>query len=406
MNRLIFCFTNHTPQKPIAGRWRFVSTSSDDLGGRTGEFNTPEQLVGLAARFAGVRIEVYLAGEYSPTYWAHLPKKKRDAISSIPYQLEPLLTESIDLLHFTPLLAISNGQQYPVWVCSKQWLEQWIDFFANENIHPDNIAPDYSLLWQNDDFLFVDYQVQLKLDERLLVAGGINASGRPDFINLLLSTQSRGLRNKPTDKEATLLDTPERLGDEQADVIQDPNNLKMSRDHRALLSFETLQLNNKRLPGNLLSGIYKQKPKKTNRLAYIAAGVLGIGLLLNLVVGHMQQAGLIEQHQTVTNEVESVFKSALPTARMVAPLFQLQQVQQQRSLAGQTPELLNILNLFSGHLGERSKRPLSTLSFSYKEQTVHILYTGTELPSLPSNEKYKMKMLTQDGGLHRVDVIW
>jgi type II secretion system protein L len=405
MNRLIFCFTNHTPLQAIAGRWRFVSTSSDDLGEHTGEFNTPEQLVGLAARFAGARIEVYLTGEHCPTYWVHLPKKKRDAILSIPYQLEPLLTESIDLLHFTPLLAISNDQQYPVWVCTKQWLEQWIDFLVDVNIHPSNIAPDYSLLWQNGDFHFVDYQVQLKLDERLLVAGGINASGRSDFINVLLSTQHRALTSKPTDKTIRL-DALECLDGEQIDLIQNPDNPKGARDNLALLSFETLRLNNKRLSGNLLSGIYKQKPKKTNRLAYIAAGVLGIGLLLNLTVGYIQQTALVEQHQTVTKEVESVFKSALPTARMVDPLFQLQQVQQQRSLAGQTPELLNVLNLFSGHLGHRSERPLSTLSFSYKEQTVHILYTGTKLPSLPSNEKYKMKMLTQDGGLHRVDVIW
>lgn len=382
MNRLIVCFT-HLAQAPTAeGRWRLLSASPVDAAETVGGFTTQAELTSLVATFSDASIEVYLPGEYCPTYWAHLPKKKRDAIASIPFQIEPLLSEPLDQLHFTPLLNLPNTprQRYPVWVCNKQWLEQWIRFFTELGITPESIAPDYSLLWQNEGYSFIGCLMTSAIGERSLMAGSSNASGRFDFIQRFLTAQ-----------HCSVLDGG-------------------AKGQLKALSFETLTLDSKHPAGNLLSGTYKhhyqRKPKIANGLLYIAAAIAGLGLLLNLIVGHHQKMELEADMKRLASEADKAFKSALPNTRSVDPLFQLQQVQHQRSIAMKTPELLNVLNLFSGQLGERYQRPLSSLSFSQAEKVVSIIYHGTELPVLKNDEEYKVKLIKQGEGLHRVDVIW
>ena len=103
MDRLVVCISSPYPSEDLSGQW-YLFAQGDKGGSKSdsGVITGIEDLRLALQTYPQAEVRLYLPGEACPTYWVHLPKKSREAIKSIPYQIEPLITEPLDDVSFFP----------------------------------------------------------------------------------------------------------------------------------------------------------------------------------------------------------------------------------------------------------------------------------------------------------------
>lgn len=127
------------------GYWWFRDTTGACFAGVIGGFESIELLVN---RFGKKPAIVLVAATECSVVEAKLPDNSKEALKTIPYQLEENLLSDIADVVFTPLPVmekskLTNDKSVQVMVCSKAFLTDWQNHLSNTPMQVCQLLPDY-----------------------------------------------------------------------------------------------------------------------------------------------------------------------------------------------------------------------------------------------------------------------
>ena len=267
------------------------------------------------------------------------------------------------------LKVTGQPDHYAVWVCNSRWLQSWMRFLQESNLHIDLLRPDYSLLWEYNPNGFYSEPQSAQLGERCLLSGTLNASGPTEFIKTVLETS---IENTPVDID---LSVPPEWQGKWADSLIPQQKKKQAGD------------------------IKRQK------MFAIAACLLTTVMIINVAFGFMEQRRLQQQITAQSERIDQMFKQVLPDARKVDPNFQLQQALLQRKQAAQPSALLQGLNLLGQQIGGNATGEIRSFRYSNSEQLLTLIHNGNKLEPFEPENGMRLQQ-TQQGEEHHVSLAW
>lgn len=287
----------------IAGEWCLFD---DDRLVNSGNITMQADIDALVTLSEDSFTSLILAGEQVTLHWVTLPGTNRDALKTIPYQLEPVLLTSVEELSFLPLSVWRKKDgPMPVLVWSAKLKDKVRAWLADSRLQFDRVIPDYLLLKSAVDEVGTTKAVIFH--DRVLwwsdkAYGAFNSA----LYNHI--TGGANLNEKPA--SVSLSDLTKHAGNDRS--------FSLIKSRKAVSSG----------PGGKVA---------------IALIMLTIFVTLNAIILYVTNQRLERQLIEKNNQVASLFQDLLPGARQVDPVAQVSQLVTRKRSSQQAILLMNSL---------------------------------------------------------------
>lgn len=336
------CFVWLERTGAATGAWLVADGSSES---DSGELRSERDIAELKDRIGTQPVTFVIPGEGVKVSSVSLPNKSRDALKTVPFQLEAEWLSALDDLHWgfiSKKARQRNQSAYEVYVCSRQWLQQWREVIQTIGLNVERVVPDYLFLPSQEE-----PQHFFRWQQRMLLRGEVNGILPVSQVGLLEGQGYTGLLN--TD------------GSE---------NARSSRELLASLvssSFEVKDI-------NLLSGEYAiKKQVELSPKPFLMLFCFVSLLLVNWALD-FRELKLLQAYETKMDEERSeLFSSVVGhDVKMVDPVHQMRIAIEARKLQAQDPLLISLLTPIALQFADGGVL-LSQISFDKQEGRLEVL---------------------------------
>ncbi|MDQ7015829.1 MAG: type II secretion system protein GspL [Gammaproteobacteria bacterium] len=290
------------PSQPQQVSWRAPQSEQQASPIQNGSLSD----AALHAR--GQNVLLLVSGNEVLLTHAHVPSKNRSRVlSAIPFALEESLIDDVDELHFA--IGEADGDEYPVAVISKRYLEDLLEQLNAVGLRPQTLLPEPLALAEAHEgwSLLVDEQRAI-IRQAGLKGFSIEIEALPELLNSALDF---------ADTEA-----PQRLSVYHCGEADDLNlnTLPLAIDyHRCSHPLEQLNDRLEKPAINLLQGQYRrQDPLQKLWQPWKQPLAIAALLLLTSSIGMLlQHQQLGKQEQQLRSEIEQTFRATFPNVKRV-----------------------------------------------------------------------------------------
>ncbi len=362
---------------------RLIWLSCNDKGIPTSELQRGT-FVDLAKKSEGQKLHVIIPSKLVTLSYIQVPGSKQKAQKAIPFAMEEMLCEDVDLLHFS-VADKSTEVGYPVAVIAKSMMESLLEKFDAVGLRPVEMRPDALALPfpdtapRNWSAYSDDEQLILRTDTYT----GFTVD--KDIASLLLD---QCVKEIPEEEQRVFV----LYSDSKENRLPVPEELSRNMESRQsknllFLLAEGIMCT---VGINLLQGDYSYKQQFDRALKpWIPAAVLVIVLLL--VIGGtkiIQSQKLNQQIESQKAQMTTILKRAFPNIRrVVRPQKQMQTELKKLGSAGIDSGFVKIMDEIRQALEFAGNTNLN--SISYKTGRLNLDMDTDQLGTL---DKFKKKL--------------
>lgn len=353
-----------------------VWATADDRGALTSEINsgTLEQ---AANEVEGRRTTLVLPGNDVLLATAIVPGgSAARALQAIPFQLEDLLADDVESLHFA-IGSRGKTDNYPVAVIGRDTMDIVRELCAQAGLRPSEIVPETLALpkFESDEMGESKWTALVDSENAVVRLNGYKGFSTDTSMATMMIDGAR--QDLPEDGTASMVIY---RTDPHVDLPMPENMEVETRACESRLSLYASGLATApRI--NLLQGDYSPKTQfdktwKPWRWTAVLVGVLG----LTLVAGKwLELRKLSNQVAQLDSQMADVFKEALPESRMVRPLTQMEN-QIKKLSGGNFDGFTSSLSQVAASLATQPQTKLRSISF--REGRFDLDLTTDAIPTL------------------------
>ncbi len=293
---------------------------------------------------------------------------------ALPYALEEQVLDELDLLHFAPGPRDKSQGKTPVAIVKKTLVNDWLQFFQDKGLRPDQLVPAVFTLPYQENL----WQVLIE-GNTATVRMGLYAGFSSELENLetLLSLKLQEVVNKP---EKLLVYCDKKSSFTFSTLKLPVETLTLTPEQKLMLAAETL---NQFPPLNLLQGAFASKRKlwiaeKNKRAFRLGAYALSIWLGL-ILLSHLGSLLILsfERHH-LRSQIAEIYQRHFPnTETPLDPRGRLE-VKLKKALAQSEK---NRLFQWLGYLA-KSTASVRIQSFSFQNQQLSLELLAASFASL------------------------
>lgn len=313
---------------PVIGEDHAQWAVADDRGALTSDIQSGT-LAEAASQVEGRRATLVLPGNDVLLAEATVPGgSAARAAQAIPFQLEDMVADDVDSLHFA-IGAKGKEDNYPVAIIGRDTMDIVREQCGDSGLRPSEIVPEILALPKFDSSEADKTTWTALVDDQNAVVRLNGYKGFATDKNMASIMLDGAREDLPEDSSASMIVYKTNMratmpGFDNVDVEARPCDSRLSLYADGLASAPRI---------NLLQGDYNPKTQfdktwKPWRWTMALAAALCVALFVGKWLEYRQ---LNQQVTQLDNQIESVFKQALPSSRMVRPLSQLQTEIKKRS---------------------------------------------------------------------------
>ena len=361
---------------PRVGEDHVVWAMADERGALTSEVRsgTLEQ---AANEVEGRRSVLVLPGNDVLLAEATVPGgSAARAMQAIPFQLEDQLADDVDSLHFA-VGTKGKSDDYPVAVIGRDTMDIVRDHCAQAGLRPSEIVPETLALPKFEPDEMGESKWTALVDGETAVVrlnGFAGFSTDTDMAGIMLDGAQQNLPENTSASMVVYRTDPHihMQAPENMDVETRACESRLSLYASGLASAPRI---------NLLQGDYSPKKQfdktwKPWRWTAMLAGILGLTLVAGKALEYRQLSSQVAQ---LDSQIETVFKEALPSSRMVRPLTQMENHIKKLS-GGDFDGFTSNLSQIAASLATQPQTKLRSISF--REGRFDLDLTTDAIPTL------------------------
>lgn len=361
---------------PVIGEDHVHWAMADDRGALTSEVQsgTLEQ---AAAQVESRRATLVLPGNDVLLAEAIIPGASASrAMQAIPYQLEDLVADDVDSLHFA-VGSKGKTDNYPVAVVGRDAMDTVREQCANAGLRPTEIVPE-TLALPKFDSEEMDQTTWTALVDKQNAVVRLNGYKGFAIDNSMAGIMLDGAqKDLPEDTSAAMIVYKTDAGASLPSV--DNMDVETRACDSRLSLYASGLANAPRI--NLLQGDYSPKTQfdknwKPWRWTMVLAAALGALLIAGKWLEYRQ---LSSEVAVLDRKMEQVFQQALPGSRMVRPLSQMQNEIKKRS-GGNVGGFNSQLSQIAASLATQPQTTLRSVNF--REGRFDLDLTTDAIPTL------------------------
>jgi len=363
----------------------------------SGTLNSALELTQLSELAKPANVQILVPGGDISYFEVPVPKNnRRQAIAAIPFMLEDDLAADIDTLHFVYTASKSDVQG--VYVCSKDKINDWLNWLNAANIQSTQLMPDYLAVPAPEGETNIS---MLQFDDQLLMRENEHQGHTitHDWLDIILKE-----RTKDKDDETLIVDHY----DVDASLHIEPHTWVAKP---LVPAMQQLASNVVKFPINIFAGEFEQNKQQHNHWKIWQGVAVAATLLIALFFTHqLVYVNQLEQQQlALKKQSETIYRQINPNVRRILKLkTRMKNEIAQLSGNGQSNELQAMLEAMQLAFMASPKLKPASIKYDQRRQELRVQAEGDsyqqfELFKKSLDKQYRVTMGAMNNNGNKVN---